>query len=52
MRAAAVALPFEAPKLSAIATTSMSVNDFASALDRAIARSVKVIEAAPADGGG
>jgi hypothetical protein len=46
MRAATEALPFEAPKLSAVAVASMSGNEFAQRLDRAIARSgVKLIEA-------
>jgi hypothetical protein len=39
MRAASLAIPFEAPRLSAMAVTSMNANDFAAALDRAIARS-------------
>jgi hypothetical protein len=34
-----VVLPFEAPKLSAVAMTSMDQNAFAAQLDRAIARS-------------
>lgn len=46
MRAAIEALPFEVPKLSAVAVASMNGNDFASRLERAIARSgVKMIEA-------
>jgi hypothetical protein len=40
-------LPYHAPKLSAMALSSMSSNDFAAKLDRAIARSdrAKLIEA-------
>jgi hypothetical protein len=38
MRAASLALPFEAPKLSAMALTSMTSHDFAIALDKAIER--------------
>ena len=46
IRCATECLPFENPKLSAVAVASMNGNDFASALDRAIARSsVKLIEA-------
>ncbi len=47
MRAAIEALPYENPKLSAMALTSMSSQDFASRLDRAIARSngARLIEA-------
>jgi hypothetical protein len=41
IRSAAEALPYENPKLSAMAVTSLSGNDFAAALDRAIARSGK-----------
>jgi hypothetical protein len=39
-------LPYIAPKLSAMAVTAMSANDFAAKLDRAIARSdrAKLIE--------
>jgi hypothetical protein len=44
LRAAIEALPFEQPKLSAIATTSMNGQDFASMLERAIERSGKVRE--------
>jgi hypothetical protein len=44
MRAAVEALPYENPKLSAVAVASMSGNDFAQALDRAIMRSRKLIE--------
>lgn len=50
MRAAMFALPFEHPKLTAIATTSMNGNDFATVLERAIARSrepQRVIEHRP-----
>jgi hypothetical protein len=39
MRAAAMALPFESPKLAVIATNTMSGERFAELLDRAIARS-------------
>jgi hypothetical protein len=39
MRAATEALPYENPKLSAVAVASMSGNEFAQRLDRAIARS-------------
>jgi hypothetical protein len=39
MRAASLALPFEAPKLSAMAITSMDQHSFAAALERAITRS-------------
>jgi hypothetical protein len=47
MRAAIESLPYENPKLSAMAVTSMSANDFASRLDRCIERSseAKLIEA-------
>jgi len=41
IRCAAEALPFETPKLGAVAVTSLTANDFAAALDRAIARSGK-----------
>ena len=39
VRCAIEALPFETPKLSATAITSMNGNSFAEALERAIARS-------------
>ena len=45
-----VALPFESPKLTAMAVTSMDGNDFATMLERAIARSrepPRVIEHRP-----
>ncbi len=47
MRAAIESLPFENPKLSAMAVTAMSSQDFASRLERAIARSngARLIEA-------
>jgi hypothetical protein len=45
MRAAAEALPYENPKLSAIAVASLTGNGFAKRLDRAIMRSTKLIEA-------
>jgi hypothetical protein len=47
------ALPYENPKLSAVAVASMSGNEFAQRLDRAIARSrpvlieAKAVEPAP-----
>jgi hypothetical protein len=44
MRAMIELLPFHAPKLSAMAVSSLSANDFAKALDRCIERSAKVIE--------
>ena len=43
MRAAAEALPYENPKLSAIAVASLTGNEFAMRLDRAIMRSAKLI---------
>ena len=39
MRAAAIALPFESPKLTAMAVSSMNGEHFAAMLERAIARS-------------
>jgi hypothetical protein len=45
MRAAAEALPYEAPRLSAVAHASMTAADFALRLDRAIMRSARLIEA-------
>jgi hypothetical protein len=47
MRAAIEALPFEQPKLSAMAVNDMSGDDFASRLERALQRSerAKLIEA-------
>ncbi len=39
LRAAMVALPFESPKLTAMAVSSLNGNDFAATLERAIARS-------------
>jgi hypothetical protein len=39
IRCASEALPYEAPRLSAVGIASLSGNDFAAALDRAIARS-------------
>jgi hypothetical protein len=55
MRAAIEALPYEKPKLSAVAFASIDPNSFARALDRAIERSngAKLIEGRvvrPADG--
>lgn len=45
MRAAALALQFETPKLTATAMTNMNGQDFSSMLERGIARSgVKLIE--------
>jgi hypothetical protein len=45
MRAAIEALPHEHPRLGAVAIGSLTANDFASALDRALERSGKLIEA-------
>jgi hypothetical protein len=39
MRAAAIALPFESPKLTAMAVSSLSGEHFAAMLEKAIARS-------------
>ena len=39
MRAAMAALPFKSPKLAVMATSNLSGEDFASMLERAIARS-------------
>ncbi len=39
MRAAIEALPFEAPKLTAVALASMTAQDFASRLERCLQRS-------------
>jgi hypothetical protein len=49
MRATIEALPYENPKLSAVAVASMSEQDFAARLERCIARSMgpKLIEAQP-----
>ena len=44
MRAAIEALPFETPKLGAVAIASLTANDFAAALDRALERSGKTHE--------
>jgi hypothetical protein len=53
MRAAIECLQFENPKVSAIAVTTMNGQDFASALDRCIERSKKLmppmIEARPVE---
>jgi hypothetical protein len=53
LRAASLALPFEAPKLSAMVLSSVDPNELARALDRAISRSgkreeMKVIDDVPA----
>jgi hypothetical protein len=39
MRAAIESLPFEVPKLTAVALSSMTAQDFASRLERALTRS-------------
>jgi len=57
MRAAVLALPFEAPKLSTVAMSNMDPAAFAAQLERAIARSSAarvlapptVIDAEPAE---
>lgn len=46
MRAAEQALKFEHPALGVMASTTLSANDFAAMLDRAIARSGKAAELA------
>jgi hypothetical protein len=52
IRCAVEALPFEAPKLSAVAVAQLTGKDFAAALDRAIARSSgKMIETKAAEPG-
>ena len=53
MRAAAIALPFESPKLTAMAVSSMNGEHFAAMLEKAIARSqapLKPIELKANDG--
>jgi hypothetical protein len=45
IRCAVEALPYENPKLSAVTVASMTGNEFAMRLDRAIMRSGKLIEA-------
>lgn len=53
MRAAAIALPFESPKLTAMAVSSMNGEHFAAMLEKAIARSqapLKQIEHRPNEG--
>ena len=44
MRAAAIALPFESPKLTAMAVSSMNGKHFASLLEKAIARSQALLK--------
>jgi hypothetical protein len=46
-RAAALAQPFEAPKLSAVAMSNMDPTAFAQQLERAIARSSAALVLAP-----
>jgi hypothetical protein len=53
MRAAALAIPFESPKLTAMAVSAMNGDHFATMLEKAIARSqapLKQIELKPYDG--
>src|ERR1700733_3540714 len=53
MRAAALAIPFESPKLTAMAVSSVNGEHFAALLEKAIARSqapLKQIEHRPNDG--
>ena len=45
IRCATEALRYEDPKLSAVAVAALNGSDFAAALDRAIMRSSKLIEA-------
>ena len=44
IRCATEALPYENPKLSAVALASTDANDFAARLDRAMMRSGKLTE--------
>jgi hypothetical protein len=44
MRAAALAIPFESPKLTAMAVSSMNGKHFASLLEKAIARSQALLK--------